>query len=300
MSEGAVCAVLFADISGSTRLYDRVGDQRALALIDRCLRMFTAATVARGGRVIKTIGDEILAVFPTSVSACQAAADMQLGMVSLPDAMEQALSMHSGVHWGEVTLTADDVFGDTVNVAARLVEAAKRGQIVISGEAQRALPAGCGLEARLMGSESVKGKAEPLQLHELLWEPDAELTEMVSLQRTAQPVIAKLVITYIGRTYSLDDAHPALSLGRDPAADIVTVDRLASRLHARFEKSKDKFIYSDVSSNGSFVQINGQDETLLRRDSVELRLSGTISFGRPVHTEPGAAIKFEVAVAPRR
>ena len=134
--------------------------------------------------------------------------------------------MHSGVHWGEVTLTVDDVFGDTVNVAARLVEAAKRGQIVISGEAHRALPPGCGLEARLMGSESVKGKAEPLQLHELLWEPDAELTEMVSHSRVVQATVATMVITYLGRTYVLDDAHSALSLGRDGTSDIVSHDRL--------------------------------------------------------------------------
>ena len=133
MTQLSNLAVMFADLSGSTRLYDKLGDQRAVVIVEHCVEIFSNAAVARGGRVIKEIGDEILAVFNAAAPACHAAMDMQLGLLAYPDAVDHMVSMHTGVHWGEVTVTEDDVFGDTVIVASRLVAKAKRGQILVSG-----------------------------------------------------------------------------------------------------------------------------------------------------------------------
>ena len=301
MNRPVSVAVLFADLSGSTRLYDKLGDQKALAIVERCLALFSAATVARGGRVVKTIGDEILAVFGDPHTACQAAVDMQLGLINLPECLEYAVSMHSGVHLGPVTIAEDgDVFGDTVNVAARLTSAAKRGQIVVSGEVLQSLGPEFAGQSRLLGSEALKGKDALVDLHELLWEPDAELTEMVQLRPTGPGAASSaLSLTYLGRKFEVGTTHPILTIGRDPTSGIVTSDKLASRNHAKIEKTQEKFTYTDFSSNGTFLHLIGHDEALIRRDSLVLRSNGTISFGRPFQADAAAAIRFEIVTTRR-
>ena len=300
MSRPVIVAVLFADLSGSTRLYDKLGDQRALEIVERCIALFTRVTGERGGRVIKSIGDEILAVFVDVPSAAQASVDMQMGLMDLPEAMQYALSMHAGLHWGEVMVTQGDVFGDTVNVAARLTSVAKRGQIVVSEDVRALLDPSFADQVRRLGTEPVKGKDQPLELYELLWEPDAELTEVAHMKQNATMPVTALAVTYLGNRYEVGVEQPVLAIGRDPASGIVTNDKLASRHHARIEKSMEKYSYTDFSSNGTFVQLAGQEEQFVRRDSVVLRGSGTLSFGRPFQNDPAAAIRFEVASKGRR
>lgn len=288
-------AVMFADVSGSTHLYETLGDQRALGVIERCIKVMTRATLLHGGRLIKTIGDEVLVVFPDVPSGCRAAIDMQFGILSLPESMELGTSIYCGLHWGEVTFTDNDIFGDTVNVAARTVQAAKKGQIVISGEAVRLLPAEMKGKTRFLGADSVKGKAEPIEMHELLWESDAELTEMVSHRASAREIPIGMALTYLGKKYAVNKTQPLLTLGRDLGSGIITTDKLASRNHSRIFKEKDRFTYTDFSSNGTYIHIEGQDEVFIRRDAMVLNGAGTISFGRPCKEESDTTITFDIS-----
>ena len=291
-------AVLFADVSGSTRLYERLGDRVALALIERCVNTMQDVTRRHRGTVVKTIGDEVMAIFDTAPGACRAAIDMQMGVCTLPESIEHGLTIHCGFHFGEVMLADHgDVFGDTVNVAKRLAEASKSSQIVTSGEVVSLLPPELAEKTRFLDSEQVKGRVAPLELYEVLWEPDVELTEMASgASRQRQQLRTEMTLRYLGREYQLNDDHPAISLGRDARADIVLNDKLASRNHCRVEKIRDKFTFRDFSSNGSFVQNAGREEVLVRRESAVLQDRGTISFGRPVQSDPEAAVVFEVLV----
>jgi adenylate cyclase len=70
-------AVLFADISGSAKLYETLGDAEALATVERCLAIIRKACTDSGGKIVKTIGDEVMAVFPSADGAARAATDMQ-------------------------------------------------------------------------------------------------------------------------------------------------------------------------------------------------------------------------------
>ena len=297
LQNSSLRAVMFADISGSTHLYDTLGDQKALVVIDRCMKVFAHATRKNGGVLVKTIGDEVLVVFPDVASGCLAAIDMQFGISSLPESMEHGTSIYCGLHWGEVTLTENDVFGDTVNVAARMVQSAKKGQIVVSGDAKRVLPADLAGKTRFLGADTVRGKAAPIEMFELLWESDAELTEMVSIRASAREIPVGMSLSYLGKTYLVKNSAPLLTLGRDVSSGIVTVDKLASRNHSRIAKEKDRFTYTDFSSNGSFIHLDGQPEALVRRDSLVLSGSGTISFGRPVKEDSQVAIKFDIGKA---
>jgi len=113
-------AVLFADVSGSTRLYETLGDERALATVGQCLALVREACDGHSGRVIKTIGDEVMAVFALADQAAQAAAAMQARVSTEPFAVGQRIAIRVGFHFGPALETDSDVFGDSVNVAARL------------------------------------------------------------------------------------------------------------------------------------------------------------------------------------
>src|SRR5262245_65044479 len=93
-----VGTVLFADVSGSTRLYETAGDSAALEAISRCLAAAAAATEASGGRVIKTIGDEVMSIFPEPDAAASAAADMQTRIDTLPEVAGTKLGVRIGFH----------------------------------------------------------------------------------------------------------------------------------------------------------------------------------------------------------
>ena len=129
-----VAVLLFADVSGSTRLYDTMGDAVAVKAIDGCVSVMRERTEACGGRVVKTIGDEVMAIFRNASDAAQAAMEMQLGINALPRVGRNQLGIRIGFHLGQVVERDGDVFGDTVNLAARLSGLATKGQIITTRE----------------------------------------------------------------------------------------------------------------------------------------------------------------------
>src|SRR5256886_17155511 len=142
MEESRQTTVLFAGVSGSTKLYETAGDAAALTAIGRCIERMRKAAESTGGRVVKTIGDEIMALFPSPDAAAGAASEMHATIEQLPEVGGAKLGVRVGFHSGPVIQREDDVFGDTVNMAARLVEQAGKGQIIISHEtAERVSPA---------------------------------------------------------------------------------------------------------------------------------------------------------------
>ena len=113
-------AVLFADIAGSTRLYDTLGDIQAKFMVDECIALMRGIVAQYGGRVVKTIGDEVMCVLPDADSGCLAATDMQLKIMALPPVSNVKRAIRAGFHAGPVIEENNDVFGDTVNLAARM------------------------------------------------------------------------------------------------------------------------------------------------------------------------------------
>lgn len=285
---------MFADVSGSTRLYEVLGDTRAFAAINGCLDILRRLTTAHSGRVVKTIGDEIMVVFPDAMSAVQAACEMQLVMTARAPIDNTRVAIRVGLHFGPVLESSGDgdVFGDTVNVAARMAGIANAGQIITTASTVRLLPPIMHASTRALSALSVKGKADDVEVREVIWQESEEMTMMVGntiLPPAAEPTL-KLI--HQGETFMVDAAHPVITIGRDEQADIVIEDKRASRMHAKIERRRDKFVFVDISSNGSFVIIKGETEIQLRREELVLRESGSISLGHPYKKDPTEVIEF--------
>src|SRR3954466_6441724 len=132
MTEPRKTCVLFADVCDSTQLYERLGDAQALATMSRCLEMARGVAIQSGGRLVKTMGDELMLVFPTAKEAAKAAVGIQERMSSVPRVAGLRLDFRIGFHFGDAIEQDGDVFGDSVNTAARIVALAKAGQILTS------------------------------------------------------------------------------------------------------------------------------------------------------------------------
>lgn len=287
-------AILFADISGSTRLYETLGDQRAFATINACLEILRRLTAAHAGRVVKTIGDEIMASFPDVIAAVQAACEMQMVISAKPPIDGMRVAIRIGLHFGQVLENNGDVFGDTVNIAARMAEIAQAQQIITTGMTVCSLPPIMRSGTRTLDSLPIKGKADDLEVREIIWQESEELTMVVGNTfppRTAAPT---LQLVHHGRTYCVNGAQPSLTIGRDELADIVVQDKRASRMHAKIERRRDKYILVDLSSNGSYVSIGNDNEVQLRREEMVLRESGKISLGHSYAKDPTEYIEFSI------
>jgi len=285
-------AVLFADISGSTRLYEKLGNARALECVGFCLKIMSEAALGCGGRVVKTIGDELMCAFPTALAAIQAAAEMQARVELQEPVFGHRLQIRVGVQFGPVLEEGQDVFGDCVNVAARMVKLANPSQIIAAGECVKAMGKPGTIQTRPLDTLPVKGREEEIEVCEILWRQSEELTVMAT--RVATPPRVRLRLRHGGKDTILGMERDLIRLGRENSSDIIIADPKASRDHARIERRRDKIVLIDISSNGTFVTFLGEPEKTIRREEIVLHGSGSISFGHPYSADPTEVAAFEV------
>jgi hypothetical protein len=293
INPAGIVAVLFADIAGSTKLYEVLGDAAAKAMIDEALVEMTAVTTRHAGRVIKTIGDEVMCVFDGADRGFIAATDMQNRIDKLPVVNGAKRRIRVGFHAGTVIEENGDVFGDTVNTAARMAGLAKGMQIITTRTTVDMLSPALRMGTRDIAALAVKGKADDLAVCEVIWQEGDDLTmtaPSVSLPQSQ----AVLVLRHTGREIVMNQSRPAVSLGRDASGDIVIADPKASRNHARIERRRDKFFLADQSTNGTFVTFTGEAELSLRREELMLRGSGIIVFGHSAAESSAETLEFTV------
>jgi adenylate cyclase len=210
-------AILFADLGGSMRLYDTLGDATAQRITSRCLALISEVVERHGGVVIKTIGDEVMATFDEAGQAALAAIEILACIHAAGDVHEGRLGVHVGFHVGPVIRERGDVFGDAVNVAARMVALAVDGEVLTTREGADALPAELVQRARPIDRRAVDGKREALEVFQLAEEsPDRTSMVAIPVRSDAGRV---LVLESAGRRWRVDDAHPALTIGRAAETD---------------------------------------------------------------------------------
>ena len=271
-------AILFADVSGSTALYEKLGDKPAAKAIEACLGELREIVARREGQVVKTIGDEIMVVFVKPEAASAAARDMQLRVSALPPVAGVKFAIRIGFHFGPVLEDKADFLGDGVNTAARLTSLAKSGQILTSGATANTLSTTQRIYLRDLDTINIKGKREAVRVYELLWGDTEEATYVAGLASSAN-VKAFLTLEIGERTMSFPEGKTVLTMGREKDCDVVVPEKTASRNHARIERSGLQFVLIDESTNGTYVAMEGHNELLLRHDRVLLRGRGKIGFG---------------------
>lgn len=238
MSRSEPLAIVFADISGSTRLFEQKGDVAARQLVAKVLGALAEVTRRHGGRVVKTIGDEIMSVFPTAIQGVHAAMEMQRLTTREPDFVRENLGLRIGMHYGEALVEDNDVFGDAVNTAARMTAIAKREQIVTTAGSLRDVTGSTQLRTRSLGRTRVAGKLFPVEICDVLWQED--LAGVTMVQRAVrlddgESIGARLSIRHRGRLIELNEDSPPFRMGRDPGNELVVDAEWVSRYHALIE-----------------------------------------------------------------
>ncbi|MBX5462717.1 MAG: adenylate/guanylate cyclase domain-containing protein [Steroidobacteraceae bacterium] len=283
MGKDIELAILFADVVGSTRLYELMGDLRARDMVSICIDCMRSATEQHHGTVIKTMGDEVMATFPSADDALNAAAQMQQQISGHPQLRVegQAVAIRVGCHFGPVVLEARDVFGATVHTANRMTSQAKAGQIITTAATVERLSPEWRASVRQIDVAMLKGQGSEVTLYEALWQTE-DVTSMVPAiaMQPRGPRTRRLRLMYLDREICLDEARPNVAIGRAEDNDVVIKGNLISRIHARIEINRNKFVLIDQSTNGTFVQTKDGEESFVRRDSLQIKGEGMIGLGR--------------------
>ncbi len=289
-------AIMFADISGSTQLFELLGDVSARHKVSECLELLSNVTVRHEGIVIKTIGDEVMCTFPNAETATTAACDMHEMLedeaTEVTEAGPISLKIRVGLHYGPAILEGGDVFGDAVNVAARMAALAKAGQIITTQSTVAELPPILRASTRFIDRAPVKGKKETIDIFEVIWQEE-DVTRMSTAVLAEKPNTAKLTLNYADRTVALDEERTEAVLGRSQTADVTVNESLASRQHVRIVYRRGKFFIIDQSTNGTYVKHTDEDESFLRREEMPLSGSGMISLGRAFSEDPKEVVHFD-------
>jgi class 3 adenylate cyclase len=292
-------AILFADIVGSTQLYESLGDEAASDAVQSCLKIMRQATESYGGTVVKTVGDEVMSVFPSADDALNAANEMQqritnvmrVGLARIP------VSIRIGCHYGPVVAEERDIFGAAVHTANRMTSQAKAGQVLTTDALVEELTPQWRSLARQIDVATPRGLSDEVAVFEVLWQPE-EATSMhpaVDPAAGAEVRPGRLRLRFRGEELVVGEAgRPTITMGRADENDIVVKGNLISRIHARVDCAKRRFVLVDESTNGTFIQQDGGEEIYVRRDSAELTGSGIISLGRVAARGTPLAIEFSV------
>ncbi len=297
-------AVLFADICGSTALYESLGDVSARRLISRCIATMTDVLPLHQGVLIKTIGDEIMCTFPTVENAFNAPCAMQRAVNGGNQGSSQPMHIRIGFHYGDVICEGGDVFGDTANVAAHVTKITRANQILATKTVFDILTPDSQSKARRILRSDFKGKQEQHDIYMITWgAEDMESTRIgVPAYRKTQDDESdnELILHYRDQSYMVNKRHKTALLGREDACQIIVQNDFASRQHVRIEFRLGKFYIVDQSTNGTFIRFkNGKVENITR-DEMILEGSGSISMGQSFSEPTVGPVEFAIFAAQAR
>lgn len=293
--ENVEVGVMFADVTGSTRLYETLGDENANRIIGKVLDLMAKITEGYQGFVIKTIGDEIMCRFSSANDCVRAAIECQEEISAGIAGETIELSIKVGLHFGPAILMEDgDVFGDAVNVSARMAGIAKGAQIITTQDTIALLDVDLQDMSRQFDRTNVKGKEEEIIVYQVVWEESDDVTRIEINTGDEEQQIKYLRLEFQDSQNKIaSDDHRTFVIGRGVQSDLMCKTRLASRSHATLEFRRGKFLLTDQSSNGTFVQTDDGESIFLRRQELMLWGSGYIGLGEEVSKEdPNNVIRY--------
>ncbi len=291
-----ILTILFADISGSTSLYETLGDEAAHSIIGECLSMLTITVRLHDGKIVKTMGDGIMCSFNDAADAADTAIAMNQVIDQIADRKTNrhiVPDIRIGFHTGPVLLDENDIFGDTVNVAARMASLAKPRQIATTKPTVDSLPDFLKEKAGFFDRTTIKGKGGEFDIYEIVWE-ESNKTVIMKAEKPEQEYENIMNIVSEEGKISVDKSNPTITIGRQGHNTITINDIRVSRSHCRIEYHKGKFIFIDQSSNGSYIHNMDGYTAYIHNDESVLGVSGFICLGHDGRQDSGLSISYKL------
>lgn len=282
--------VLFADICRSTDLFDKLGDQLALDLIMEALQLVRNIATENHGNVISATGDEVMCTFSVAEDALITAKQIHLMLRDSTSLQKHHIMMRVGINSGTAIRASNSVYGDTVNIAARLAQQAKANQSLVSSATIATVSEKFSDQFRLVDQINMQGKPGAIEVHELLETGDKEQVTEVSSTGEITKRSFLMTASYQTRNMRFTPMLVRFVFGRNMTCNQVIDHPTISREHAEFIYRNGRFVLRDFSTNGSVVIQNHNIEQL-RRSSTVLKGEGKIYLGKTSH-QPEFCIKF--------
>jgi len=274
--------ILFADISKSSNIYELLGDQAAQEIVGQILKRLSDVTVKFDGKVIKTVGDAIISTFPSTGNAIEAAKSMQMAMKDgffCDGRAVPPVNIHIGIHFGPVVIDNEDIFGDAVNVTARVVDYANPQQIVTTRAAIENLPDDASHFTKYITRITAKNISGEIELFEIIYE-DQNTTMVIDCRKLSKAMCSSLYLMSGGQVIVVDTQKPLISVGREDFNDVIIQYSWISRIHAYIESRSGVFMLKDKSTNGTFIYPQDADPVYVHKGEHPLAGKGVIVFGR--------------------
>ncbi len=300
----AEVTVVFADLTGSTGVFEVLGNVKATQLVTRLTDWIGKVCTSKNGQVVKNLGDGVLMVFTRTDDALEAVMEMQRShterIKTWPENTRMRLKV--GMAHGEVIEQDSDFFGDAVNLASRLSDLSGPEQILGSDSVIDQLPSNSPVRFRSLGAMDIRGRNEACMVYQVEWQNDI-LTEFFTVPAgltaspftKAVPSAGTLKLSWLDVETSFVSTELPIYLGRVAGAHFVVNDPRVSRLHAKISWRAGKFHLEDVSSYGTWVRFAGSSAVIaLRRQESVLLMEGEIALGAPFEdfTVPTVSFSF--------
>lgn len=288
---GVQATVVFTDLHGSTAVFEALGNVRATELVTQLTNGIAVHVESQGGRVVKKLGDGVLALFPDGRSAVRAVVELQR-LHNKPSARNGAsvsMPIRIGIASGEVEIVDSDCYGDAVNVAARLCDLSGPNQIWANASSLDSVEEARGVTFRVLGPINIRGRVEPCTVYQIEWKEDAP-SEFLTMQGELDAVYAagdvdalgrEIELTWLGETRRFKSFELPIDIGRVRTVEYMVNDPRVSRTHARLEWRNGSVMLVDVSSYGTWVRFSGASgaDVLLRREECVLHGQGELALG---------------------
>jgi len=298
--------VVFTDLFGSTRVFEALGNAKATQAVTQITSWIARIVESHGGRVVKMLGDGVLALFEDNPSAINAVVEMQRihqkRMTQIPPANRMPIRI--GVASGDVEIVGGDCYGDAVNVAARLSDLSGPHQIWVNSAALDDTHEVEGVRFRILGPISIRGRAEPCTVYQVEWQDDIA-SDFLTMQADVDPRLAssdtdvlggQIKLTWLDASKTFKSFELPIHIGRIRQAEFVVNDPRVSRTHARIDWRNGSVMLVDVSSYGCWVRFSGGgSDLLLRREECVLHGHGEIALGSSFADLSAPTVSFSVS-----
>lgn len=303
---GVHTTVVFTDLFGSTSVFEALGNAKATQAVMQATTWIAKIIDAHGGRVVKMLGDGVLALFDDGASAINAVVDLQrLHQKRMTHvASSHWMPIRVGVASGDVELIAGDCYGDAVNIAARLSDLSGAHQIWANSAALDTAKEADGVRFRILGPINIRGRAEPCTVYQIDWQEDvasdfltiqAEMDSQFDVTQT-DVLGGQIELSWLDTRKTFQSFELPIHIGRIHQAEFVVNDPRVSRTHARIDWRNGCVMLVDLSSYGCWVRFSGGGaDLLLRHEECVLHGLGEIALGTSFADLRAPTLHFSVS-----